>query len=122
VLPLVDYFLSPAFQGHRPRALCRVPDIAQGTPACLGRGHRPGHIAALVPGPAGGQSPRPAPDPPLAGASPPPGRALASVARADRVLQNRGRGGRGKAMPFLIRPARPAFSQGRDHLFRQRAG
>jgi len=43
------------------------------------------------------------------------GRALASVMRADRVLQSRGRGGRGKAMPFLIRPARPALSQGRAH-------
>jgi len=48
-----------------------------GMPCLSGRGHRPCHSAAPVSGPAGGQSPRPAPDPPPAGASPPPGRALA---------------------------------------------
>jgi len=44
---------------------------------CNGRGHRPCQSAAPGSGPAGGQSPRPAPDPPPAGASRPPGRALA---------------------------------------------
>ena len=47
-----------------------------GMPCLSGRGHRPCHSAAPVSGPAGGQSPRPAPDPPPAGASPPPCRAL----------------------------------------------
>jgi hypothetical protein len=42
-----------------------------------GRGHRPCHSATLASGPAGGQSPRPVPAPPPAGALPPPGRALA---------------------------------------------
>jgi hypothetical protein len=51
-------------------------------------GHRPCHSAALETGPAGGQSPRPAPDPPLAGASRPPGRALAS--RCSRTCRSTG--------------------------------
>jgi len=46
-------------------------------PGCHGRGHRPCHSDALGSGPPGGQSPRPTPDPPPAGASPPLGRALA---------------------------------------------
>jgi hypothetical protein len=46
-------------------------------PAYLGRGHRPCHSATLTLGPPGAQSPRPAPAPPPAGASRPPGRALA---------------------------------------------
>jgi hypothetical protein len=43
-----------------------------------GRGHRPCHSATLTSRPPGAQSPRPAPAPPPAGASRPPGRALAS--------------------------------------------
>jgi hypothetical protein len=39
---------------------------------------------------AGDQSPRPAPDPPMAGASPPPGRALAFVVLGGPVLWKRG--------------------------------
>ena len=46
---------------------------------CHGRGHRPCHSATLNPPLPGAQSPRPAPVPPMAGASHPPGRALASV-------------------------------------------
>jgi hypothetical protein len=53
-----------------------VPDYA-GMPGISGRGHRPCHSAALIPGQPGAQSPRPAPAPPMAGASRPPGRALA---------------------------------------------
>jgi hypothetical protein len=47
-------------------------------PRFIGRGHRPCHSATLIPGQPGAQSPRPAPAPPPAGASRPPGRALAS--------------------------------------------
>jgi hypothetical protein len=39
-----------------------------------------------------------------------------------RSRSGRGRGGRGKAMPFLIRPARQALSKGQDHFLRQRGG
>jgi hypothetical protein len=46
-------------------------------PAHPGRGHRPCHSVPLPPGQPGAQSPRPAPAPPPAGASRPPGRALA---------------------------------------------
>jgi hypothetical protein len=73
------------------------PDPAQsgvpahfGMPGLSGRGHRPCHCAAPGSGPAGGQSPRPAPAPPLAGASRPPGRALAfRGAWTDRSTGNR---------------------------------
>jgi hypothetical protein len=54
---------------------------------CNGRGHRPCHSATLTSGQPGAQSPRPAPDPPLAGASPPPGRALACVPPGPAGLQ-----------------------------------
>jgi len=61
-----------------------------GMPGLSGRGHRPCHGAALGSGPAGAQSPRPAPDPPTAGASRPPGRALAfRGAWTDRSTGNR---------------------------------
>jgi hypothetical protein len=65
---------------------------------CHGRGHRPCHSATLIPGPPGAQSPRPAPAPPSAGASRPPGRALASVGAGGTGLGGsvpRGRGKRG---------------------------
>jgi hypothetical protein len=61
----------------------RLPDRKAGnSSACArlmhpGRGHRPCRSAKAEPTPAGGQSPQPAPAPPLAGASHPPGRALA---------------------------------------------
>jgi len=56
---------------------CSRPNRRRRCHRCNGRGHRPCQSAAPGSGPAGGQSPRPAPDPPPAGASRPPGRALA---------------------------------------------
>ena len=47
---------------------------------------------------------RPAPAPRKAGASPPPGRALASAALVETVLRGIGRCGWENAMRFLIRP------------------
>jgi len=70
-----------------------------------GRGHRPCHSATLASGPAGGQSPRPAPAPPPAGASPPPGRALASVPPGPAGLQGHRRVRAGKRAAFPV-PAR----------------
>ncbi len=56
---------------------------------------------------AGGQSPRPAPIPPMAGASRPPGRALAFVVLGATVpVGPWPQTGRGNAMRFLIRPER----------------
>jgi len=74
-------------------------------PGCHGRGHRPCHSATLASGPAGGQSPRPAPDPPMAGASRPPGRALACVVPGPAGLQGTVPRGRGKRGAFPV-PAR----------------
>ncbi len=74
-------------------------------PGLSGRGHRPCHSAMLASGPAGGQSPRPAPDPPTAGASPPPGRALACVVPGLTDLQGTVAHGRGKRGAFPV-PAR----------------
>jgi len=109
----------------RPRRVGRWPFVVPGLVGLLGtvprgRGNAlrflfpPGEVKALsplqwqgpsplpqrhaAPCPAGGQSPRPAPAPPLAGALHPPGRALASVARVAPVLCGsvpRGRGKRG---------------------------
>jgi hypothetical protein len=80
------------------------PGVKAGLRRCHGRGHRPCHIAALGSGPAGGQSPRPAPDPPPAGASRPPGRALACVVLGPDDLQGTVARGRGNAMRFLFPP------------------
>ena len=74
-------------------------------PGICGRGHRPCHSAALASGPAGGHSPRPAPAPPQAGASRPPGRALASVLLGPAGLQGTVPRGRGKRDAFPV-PAR----------------
>jgi len=89
-----------------------LPDRkAASTCACArlatpGRGRRPGHSAKLRSGPAGGQSPRPAPAPPPAGASPPPGRALASVVPGPAGPQGTvARGRRKRRSRFLIPPA-----------------
>jgi hypothetical protein len=70
-----------------------------------GRGHRPCHSAALIPGPPGAQSPRPAPAPPPAGASRLPGRALASVGAGGTGLGGSVPRGRGKRGAFPV-PAR----------------
>jgi len=70
------------------------------------QGPSPLPLRQAGPCPAGGQSPRPAPAPPLAGASRPPGRALASAGPGPAGLQGtvaRGRGKRGSR--FLIPPA-----------------
>jgi CspA family cold shock protein len=72
---------------------------------CHGRGHRPCHSAPLIPGPPGAQSPRPAPAPPPAGASRPPGRALASAIPGPADLQGTVPHGRGNAVRFPIPPA-----------------
>jgi hypothetical protein len=69
-----------------------------------GRGHRPRHSATLTLGQPGAQSPRPAPAPPPAGASRPPGRALASRgAWTCRSTGNRCARA-GKRMRFLVPP------------------
>ena len=83
------------------------PGRTTAPPRFNGRGHRPCHSTRPGSGPAGGQSPRPAPAPPPAGASHPPGRALASVPPGPAGLQGtvaRGRGKRGSR--FLIPPGR----------------
>ncbi len=72
---------------------------------CHGRGHRPCHRATLIPGQPGAQSPRPAPAPPPAGASRPPGRALASAIPGPAGLRGTVPHGRGNAVRFLIPPA-----------------
>jgi hypothetical protein len=74
-------------------------------PRCHGRGHRPCHSATLNLGPPGAQSPRPAPAPPSAGASRPPGRALASVGAGGDGLCGSVPRGRGKRSAFPV-PAR----------------
>ena len=56
------------------------------------------------PWPAGGHSPRPAPDPPLAGASLPPGRALACVVPEPAGQRGTVVRGRGNAVRFLFPP------------------
>jgi len=71
-----------------------------------GRGHRPCHSVPPGSGPAGGQSPRPAPDPPTTGASPPPGRALASVLPGPAGLQDTVPHGRGETRVAFPVPAR----------------
>jgi hypothetical protein len=71
---------------------------------CQGRGHRPCHSATLTPGQLGAQSPRPAPAPPSAGASRPPGRALASVGAGGTGLGGTVARGRGNAVRFLFPP------------------
>ncbi len=69
-------------------------------PGHSGRGHRPCHSARLILDRPGAQSPRPAPAPPLAGASRPPGRALASVSPGPAALRGTVAQGRGKRGAF----------------------
>jgi hypothetical protein len=97
-----------------------VPDVTRGSPRVSWPGPSPRPCGARAARPPGAKAPGQRPTRPKAGASHPPGRALASVMQADRALQSRGRGGRGKAMPFLIRPARQVLSQGRTHFSGQR--
>jgi hypothetical protein len=84
-----------------------------------GRGHRPCHIGTLTLGPPGAQSPRPAPAPPLAGASRPPGRALASVGAGGTGPGGSVPRGRGKRSAFPF-PARRGVSF--DCALRDRSG
>jgi hypothetical protein len=90
-------FLVPAGSGS-------VPDHA-GIPGHSGRGHRPCHSATLIPDQPGAQSPRPAPAPPPAGASRPPGRALACGVPGPAGLRGTVPHGRGNAVRFLFPPA-----------------
>jgi hypothetical protein len=76
---------------------------------CHGRGHRPCHSATLILGQPGAQSPRPAPAPPSAGASRPPGRALASVSAGGDGLRGSVLHGRGNAVRFLFPPGGAVF-------------
>jgi hypothetical protein len=69
-----------------------------------GRGHRPCHVGTLARDPPGAQGPRPAPAPPSAGASRPPGRALASVGAGCTGLGGSIPHGRGNAVRFLFPP------------------
>jgi len=84
---------------------CSRPNSRRHPHRFNGRGHRPCHSVTLASGPAGGQSPRPAPAPATAGASRPPGRALASVPPGPTGLQGTVPRGRGKRDAFLV-PAR----------------
>ena len=102
-----------------------LPDRKAGNAsACVrlahpGRGHRPCHSASLILGPPGAQSPRPAPAPPPAGASRPPGRALASAGPIPAGLQGTVPSGRRKrGSRFLFPPKRttaPPRFNGRGH-------
>jgi hypothetical protein len=89
-------FPAPARRGGG--RLCH----ASPTPRPHGKGHRLCHSATLPPRAARGQSPRPAPAPPMAGASRPPGRALAFVARGETVFAAPSRAGGGNAVRFLV--------------------
>ena len=73
-------------------------------PAHPGRGHRPCHSVPLPPGQPGAQSPRPAPAPPQAGASRPPGRALASCCAWTCRSTGHRPARAGKRMRFLFPP------------------
>jgi hypothetical protein len=78
------------------------PGVAQALSPFQWQGPSPLPQRCAVPWPAGGQSPRPAPDPPMAGASRPPGRALACGVPGPAGLQGivpRGRGKRGSRFP-----------------------
>jgi hypothetical protein len=83
------------------------PDPARsggGTASLQWQGPSPLPQRHAVPCPAGGQSPRPAPAPPPAGASRPPGRALAFVAHGPDGLRGTVARGRGNAVRFLFPP------------------
>jgi len=92
-------------RGNAGRVSCSRPEWRQPRPRFNGRGHRPCHSATPISGPAGGQSPRPAPAPPLAGASRPPGRALAfRGARTHRSTGQRPARAGKRGSRFLIPP------------------
>ncbi len=97
---------SRAGGGNAGRVSWSRPEWRRQFHRCNGRGHRPCHSATLTLDQPGAQSPRPAPAPPSAGASPPPGRALASVLPGPAGLQGAVARGRGNAVRFLVPPAR----------------
>jgi len=89
--------------GNAGRVSCSRPGGRKHPHCSHGRGHRPCHSVTPGTGAAGGQSPRPAPAPPTAGASPPPGRTLASGSPGPSGLRGtvaRGRWKRGSR--FLV--------------------
>ncbi len=88
--------------GHRP-----PPGEAKALSPLQWQGPLPLPQRHADPWPAGGQSPRPAPDPPMAGASPPPGRALASVLPGPAGLQGTVPHGRGKRGSRFLAPPAP---------------
>ncbi len=79
--------------GVPPKGATEPPSLQWQGPSPLPQHH-------VAPCPAGGQSPRPAPAPPLAGASRPPGRAIVSAPPGPAGLQGtaaRGRRGKGRS-------------------------
>jgi len=96
----------PHGRGKRGSRFLVPPEEVKALSPLPWQGPSPLPLRQAGPCPAGGQSPRPAPAPPLAGASRPPGRALASTGPGPAGLQGtvaRGRGKRGSR--FLIPPA-----------------
>jgi hypothetical protein len=84
----------------------KAGEFSAGAPRTFRPVPSPRPRAALASGPGGGQSPRPAPDP--AGASRPPGRALACVVPGSAGLQGTVPRGRGNAVRFLFPPGEGA--------------
>jgi hypothetical protein len=80
--------------------------VGGGAMGCPAPWQRPSPLPRrnAAPPPAGGQSPRPAPAPPTAGASRPPGRALACVTLGETVFAALSRRGGGNAVRFLFPP------------------
>jgi len=103
--------------GHRP-----PPGEAKALSPLQWQGPLPLPQRHADPWPAGGQSPRPAPDPPMAGASPPPGRALAFRVPGPAGLRGTvslGRGKRGSRFlvpPVLAKALSPLQRQGQSPL------
>jgi hypothetical protein len=96
--------LRPARAGKRGSRFLIPPGGAKALSPLQWQGPLPLPQRHAAPCPAGGQSPRPAPDPPTAGASRPPGRALACGVPGPAGLQGTVPRGRGNALRFLIRP------------------
>ena len=96
----------PARAGETRCVSCSRPEGRKHFHRSNGRGHRPCHSAAPASGSAGGQSPRPAPDPPPSGASPPPGRALACGVPGPAGPQGTIAQGRGKRGSRFLFPAK----------------
>ncbi len=83
-----------------------------GTASLQWQGPSPLPQCHTAPWPAGGQSPRPAPDPPVAGASRPPGRALAfrGAWTCRSTGQRRARAGKRDAFPVSARRGESSFT------------